>query len=208
GVYFVTQTPKDVPSEILGQLGNRVQHALRAFTPEDAKALKATVSTFPKSEFYDLEQLLTGMGIGEAAVTLLSESGVPTPVVHTKMTPPVSRMGPADDLDAAAKASPLWAKYGERVDNQSAREMLAARMAPAARGAARAGAGGGAAGGGAAGGAGDGGGQPQAAPADPAHAAAAGGTMATVSAFLKSKEGKQLEKQVVRGVFGLLKKSL
>src|SRR5581483_5265703 len=125
GVYFVTQTPKDVPSEILGQLGNRVQHALRAFTPEDAKALKATVSTFPKSEFYDLEQLLTGMGIGEAAVTLLSEAGVPTPVVQTKMTPPSSRMGPADDIEAAAKASPLWAKYGERVDNESAREMLA-----------------------------------------------------------------------------------
>lgn len=129
GVYFVTQTPKDVPSEILGQLGNRVQHALRAFTPEDAKALKATVSTFPKSEFYDLEQLLTGMGIGEAAVTILSATGVPTPVVHTRMTPPVSRMGPADDVDRRAKLSPLWGKYGERVDNQSAREMLAERIA-------------------------------------------------------------------------------
>ena len=132
GVYFVTQTPKDVPSEILGQLGNRVQHALRAFTPEDAKALKATVSTFPKSAFYDLEALLTGMGIGEAAVTILSESGVPTPVVQTRMTPPASRMGPADDVDGKAKASPLWAKYGQRVDNESAREILAARMAPAA----------------------------------------------------------------------------
>ena len=132
GVYFVTQTPKDVPSEILGQLGNRVQHALRAFTPEDAKALRATVSTFPKSPFYDLEALLTGMGIGEAAVTILSESGVPTPVVQTRMTPPASRMGPADDVDGKAKASPLWAKYGQRVDNESAREILAARMAPAA----------------------------------------------------------------------------
>ena len=96
GIYFITQTPKDVPSEILGQLGNRVQHALRAFTPEDAKALKATVSTFPKSAFYDMETLLTGMGIGEAAVTILSETGVPTPVVHTRMTPPASRMGPAE----------------------------------------------------------------------------------------------------------------
>ena len=132
GVYFITQTPKDVPSEILGQLGNRVQHALRAFTPEDAKALKATVSTFPKSAFYDMETLLTGMGIGEAAVTILSETGVPTPVVHTRITPPSSRMGPADDVEAKAKASPLWAKYGTRVDNQSAREILAARMAPPA----------------------------------------------------------------------------
>src|SRR5689334_10713018 len=133
GVYFITQTPRDVPSEILGQLGNRVQHALRAFTPEDAKALKATVSTFPKSPFYDLETLLTSMGIGEAAVTILSETGVPTPVVHTRMTPPASRMDPAGDVGAMAKASPLWAAYGERIDNQSSREILAARMAqPAA----------------------------------------------------------------------------
>src|SRR5579875_1548153 len=132
GVYFITQTPKDVPSEVLGQLSNRVQHALRAFTPEDAKALKATVSTFPKSEFYDLDTLLTSLGIGEAAVTILSESGVPTPVVHTRVVPPASRMGPADNVAAQAQASPLWAKYGTRVDNQSAREILAARQAAAA----------------------------------------------------------------------------
>src|SRR5580704_5440992 len=138
GVYFVTQTPKDVPSEIRGQLSNRVQHALRAFTPEDAKALKATVSTFPKSAFYDLETLLTSMGIGEAAVTILSETGVPTPVVHTRIVPPASRMGPADDVAGQAQASPLWAKYGQRVDNQSAREILAARLAaPAAAAPAR-----------------------------------------------------------------------
>src|SRR3954470_9520424 len=132
GVFFVTQTPKDLPADVLGQLGNRVQHALRAFTPDDAKALKATVSTFPKSDFYDLDELLTQMGIGEAAVTVLSEEGVPTPVVHTRMLAPASRMAPADDVDGAAKASPLFAKYGTRVDNVSAREMLAARMeAPA-----------------------------------------------------------------------------
>src|SRR3954469_873970 len=128
GVFFVTQTPKDIPAEILGQLGNRVQHALRAFTPDDAKALKATVSTFPKSDFYDLDELLTGMGIGEAAVTILSETGVPTPVVHTRITPPASRMGPADDVAGAAKASPLWAKYGTPMDAQSAREILASRI--------------------------------------------------------------------------------
>src|SRR4051794_26302031 len=92
GVFFVTQTPKDIPADVLGQLGNRVQHALRAFTPDDAKALKASVSTFPKSSFYDLEELLTGMGIGEAAVTILSETGIPTPVVHTRMVAPRSRM--------------------------------------------------------------------------------------------------------------------
>ncbi|GAA3227735.1 hypothetical protein GCM10020256_39320 [Streptomyces thermocoprophilus] len=82
GVFFVTQTPKDVPSDVLGQLGNRVQHALRAFTPDDEKALKATVRTFPDSP-YDLEELLTGLGTGEAVVTVLSESGAPTPVAAT-----------------------------------------------------------------------------------------------------------------------------
>ena len=121
-----------MPGDVLGQLGNRVQHALRAFTPDDAKALKATVSTFPKSEFYDLEELLTPLGIGEAAVTILDENGVPTPVVHTRMLAPASRMGPADDVDGAAKASPLFAKYGERVDAGVARELLAARMEKAA----------------------------------------------------------------------------
>src|SRR5690348_3405036 len=131
GVFFVTQTPKDVPADVLAQLGNRVQHALRAFTPDDAKALKATVSTFPKSDYYELGSLLTQLGIGEAAVTILSETGVPTPVVHTKLRAPEARMAPADGVDAAAKASPLYAKYGTRVDNQSAREMLAARLAPA-----------------------------------------------------------------------------
>src|SRR3954470_2392130 len=128
GVYFVTQTPKDIPADVLGQLGNRVQHALRAFTPDDAKGLKATVSTFPKSEFYDLGELLTQLGIGEAAVTVLSEGGVPTPVVHTKMLAPASRMAPVDDVDARAKASSLWAKYGARVDSESAREKLASRI--------------------------------------------------------------------------------
>ena len=79
GVFFVTQVPDDVPASVLGQLGNRVQHALRAFTPDDAKALKAAASTYPTSEFYDVEELLTSMGIGEAAVTTLSDEGVPTP---------------------------------------------------------------------------------------------------------------------------------
>src|SRR5689334_18931178 len=132
GVFFVTQTPKDVPAAVLGQLGNRIQHAQRAFTPQDAKALKATVTTFPKSDFYDVGELLTQLGIGEAAVTILSETGVPTPVVHTKLRAPSARMAPADDVDGAAKASPLFAKYGTRTDAQSAREMLAARVQEAA----------------------------------------------------------------------------
>src|SRR3954468_14321824 len=132
GIFFVTQTPKDIDADVLAQLGNRVQHALRAFTPDDAKSLRATVSTFPRSDFYDLKELLPQLGIGEAAVTILAENGVPTPVVHTRMVAPRSRMAPADDVAGAATASPLYAKYGARVDRESAKELLAARMAAAA----------------------------------------------------------------------------
>ncbi|MFB7290760.1 helicase HerA-like domain-containing protein [Actinacidiphila glaucinigra] len=128
GIFFVTQTPKDVPSEVLGQLGNRVQHALRAFTPEDAKALKATVRTFPTSP-YDLEELLTGLGTGEAVVTVLDEDGAPTPVAAVRLRAPRSLMGPADPaaMDAAIGNSPLYGRYAQAVDRESAYERLAGR---------------------------------------------------------------------------------
>jgi uncharacterized protein len=206
GVFFVTQQPTDIPDEVLGQLGMRVQHALRAFTPADAKDLRATVSTYPRSDFYDLETLLTSMGTGEAAVTLLSEAGVPTPVAHTRLVAPASRMAPADDVDGAARASPLWAHYGERTDPQSAREMLAARLD-----------------------AGDG----EAAPAEPAEGgepelehipipesmraprrrrtrrrapAPAGSTPDAIGDFLTSRSGRALQREIVRGMFGLLRR--
>ncbi len=135
GVFFVTQTPKDVPGDVLAQLGNRVQHALRAFTPDDAKTLKATVGTFPKSEVYaDLGELLTTLGIGEAVVTILSENGAPTPVAWTRMRPPSSLMaqlGPAQQT-ALVAASPLQTEYGAPVDRDSAYERLLAKVAPAA----------------------------------------------------------------------------
>ncbi|NHU85973.1 DUF853 family protein [Kocuria sp. JC486] len=129
GVFFITQTPKDVPAEVLGQLGNRVQHALRAFTPDDAKALKATARTYPSSE-YDLEQLLTQLGTGEAVVTVLSESGAPTPVAWTRMRAPETLMDIAPDavFDAVIAASPLTAKYSEPVDRESAYEVLKERL--------------------------------------------------------------------------------
>ncbi len=129
GVFFVTQTPRDVPAGVLGQLGNRVQHALRAFTPEDAKALKATVKTFPKSD-YDLEELLTQLGTGEAVVTVLSERGAPTPVAWTRMRAPQSLMGPIDAaaLTSAVQGSSLHSKYAEAIDRESAYEMLTARL--------------------------------------------------------------------------------
>ncbi|MGW4006907.1 helicase HerA-like domain-containing protein, partial [Streptomyces nigra] len=125
GVFFVTQTPKDVPAEVLGQLGNRVQHALRAFTPDDQKALRATVKTFPDSP-YDLEELLTGLGTGEAVVTVLSEKGAPTPVAATRLRAPESLMGPleAEALDRAVTESALHKRYAQAVDRESAYEKL------------------------------------------------------------------------------------
>ncbi|PIB04902.1 ATP-binding protein [Streptomyces sp. HG99] len=126
GVFFVTQTPKDVPGDVLAQLGNRVQHALRAFTPDDQKALKATVKTFPDSA-YDLEEDLTVLGTGEAVVTVLSEKGAPTPVAVTRLRAPQSLMGPVDAtaLDRAVTSSPLYGRYAQAVDRESAYERLA-----------------------------------------------------------------------------------
>ena len=177
---------------MLGQLGNRVQHALRAFTPQDAKALKATVSTFPRSDFYDLTELLPSMAIGEAAVTMLSESGVPTPVVHTRLRAPRSRMAPADDVAALAAASPLATKYATRLERESARELLGSRLAQSAP-------------------------KPEAEPQpehvpapkrrrEPAQAAARRPT--AIGDFLTSRQGKALQRQVLRGVFGMLRKRL
>jgi DNA double-strand break repair helicase HerA and related ATPase len=129
GVFFVTQTPKDVPDEVLAQLGSRVQHQLRAHTPNDAKALKATVSTFPTSS-YDLAEVLTSLGIGEAIVTVMNEDGAPTPVAWTRLRAPQSLMAPApaDKITAAVQASPNNAKYTAVVDRESAHEKLAAKL--------------------------------------------------------------------------------
>jgi DNA helicase HerA-like ATPase len=129
GVFFVTQTPKDVPDDVLAQLGSRVQHQLRAHTPNDAKALKATVSTFPNST-YDLGEVLTQLGIGEAIVTVMNERGAPTPVAWTRLRAPQSLMAPApaEQLAAAVSGSPNNAKYTEVVDRESAYEKLAAKV--------------------------------------------------------------------------------
>ena len=134
GVFFCTQLPTDVPNNVLSQLGGRIQHALRAFTPDDQKALSKTVRTYPKTDVYDLESALTSLGIGEAIVTVLSEKGAPTPVAWTRMRAPRSLMdtiGP-DAIAAAAKASPLQAEYGQTIDRESAYERLNAKLQPAA----------------------------------------------------------------------------
>lgn len=130
GVFFCTQNPTDLPNAVLGQLGNRVQHALRAFTPDDATALAKAVKTYPRSEDYDLEKALTTLGIGEAVVTVMSETGAPTPVAWTRLRAPRSLMAQLDPAEQTklVQASPLAAKYGESVDRESAYERLAKRM--------------------------------------------------------------------------------
>jgi uncharacterized protein len=126
GVFFCTQLPTDVPNSVLSQLGARIQHALRAFTPDDQQALTKTVRTYPKTDVYDLASALTSLGIGEAVVTVLSERGAPTPVAWTRLRSPRSLMAAIGDdaIATAAKASPLQATYGQTVDSRSAYEIL------------------------------------------------------------------------------------
>ncbi len=129
GVFFVTQSPKDVPSDVLAQLGNRVQHALRAFTPDDAKALKAAASTYPHSA-YDLTTLLTSLGTGEAVITVLSDRGAPTPVAWTRMRAPQSLMAPAPEATVSEiiASSHIAQAYAAVQDRESAYEKLQARL--------------------------------------------------------------------------------
>jgi len=183
GVYFVTQTPKDVPEDVLAQLGHRVQHALRAHTPDDEKNLRAAVRTFPKTEFYDLEETLTSLGIGEAVVTALDVRGVPTPVVATRLIPPASRMAPLtpEELQADIRSSDLLAEYGKSVDRDSAREMLARRIEKTAE---------------------------MQAPAAPARSGGAAGMGKVLGGALvgslAATVGRTVGRELVRGIFGML----
>ena len=133
GVYFVTQVPADVPSSVLAQLGNRVQHALRAFTPDDADNLRKAARTFPMTDFYDVETTLTSLGTGEALVTVLSPRGVPTPLAATRLIPPDSLMAPIEEVvfRGHIAMSPFQAKYGATVDRDSAHERITGRIAAA-----------------------------------------------------------------------------
>lgn len=130
GVFFCTQLTQDVPPTVLSQLGNRVHHVIRAFTPNDVRDLKETIKTFPKSGFYDLEQQFTQLGTGQAFITVLNEKGIPTETVVTHLTPPASLMGPlsADDYSKHVSQSEMTAKYLEPVDPRSAFEILGERM--------------------------------------------------------------------------------
>jgi uncharacterized protein len=200
GVFFVTQQPQDLPEGVLAQLGTWVQHALRARTPRDAKALRATVELLPASDAFDVAAALPALGIGEALVTTLDERGVPTPVVHARLPGPRSRMDPAGDLDALARGGDLWAKYGARLDRESAAEVLAARMEAAEAGPAPA--------------------EvptpspleripvPELPPAPAPRRRRAPASTGDLGGYLRSREGQRLQREVVRGVFGMLRKRL
>ncbi len=135
GVYFITQNPDDVPSDILGQLGNRVQHALRAYTPRDQKALRAAAETFRPNERFDTEDAIRDVGVGEALVSTLEKKGVPSVVERTLIRPPSSRLGPIDDAErkAAMQASAVIGLYDTPTDRDSAHEILARRAERAAQ---------------------------------------------------------------------------
>jgi uncharacterized protein len=129
GVYFVTQNPLDVPDDVLGQLGNRVQHALRAFTPRDQKAVRAAAETFRQNPKFSTEKTITELGVGEALVSTLEAGGTPSIVERTLIAPPSARVGPINDAERkeVTRASPLRSKYDEVLDAESAYEMLAKR---------------------------------------------------------------------------------
>jgi uncharacterized protein len=130
GIFFCTQLTGDIPPTVLGQLGNRIHHVIRAFTPNDVKSLKATVKTFPRSDFYDMEQQFTQLGTGQAFITVLNEKGIPTETVVTHLAPPASLMGPltTQHYNELLQSSELNRKYKEAVNPQSAYEMLESRL--------------------------------------------------------------------------------
>jgi DNA helicase HerA-like ATPase len=130
GIFFITQTPVDIPGAILGQLGMKVQHAFRAFTANDRKDLKLISQNYPLSDYYDIENLLTELGIGEALVTVLNEKGSPTPIAHTMLCAPQSRMDvlSKEEMDDLLSNSALVKKYNQEIDRESAFEILSAKL--------------------------------------------------------------------------------
>ncbi len=130
GIFFITQNPADIPEAVLGQLGLKIQHALRAFTAKDRKAIKLAAQNYPLSDYYDVEQLLTELGIGEAFLTGLNEKGIPTPLVHTYLRAPQSRMDVLTDreIEEILEQSKILEKYTEEIDRESAYEILSAKI--------------------------------------------------------------------------------
>jgi DNA helicase HerA-like ATPase len=140
GVYFVTQSPADIPEIVLSQLGNRIQHALRAYTPSDQKAVRAAAQSFRANENVDVAKEIQELGVGEALVSTLDAKGAPTPVARTKIRPPNSQVGPIllAERQALMRANAAGRAYEKAVDRESAHEILGRRAAQAAEAAARA----------------------------------------------------------------------
>ena len=187
GVFFCSQMAQDLPDTVLSQLGNRFQHVLRAFTPDDAKKLRDTVNTYPRSAYYDIAQTLTQMGIGQALITVLNEKGIPTEVAHTHLVPPVSFMGPLDEstYQSLVESSEMRAKYAASVDPTSAREILAEKMGkvPAQKQ----------------------GEESQAKPEPKATSTAKRGSeKSVVEQVVNSSLGRSIGREIVRGIFGML----
>ena len=134
GIFFCTQNPMDVPASVLGQLGLKVQHALRAFTAADRKVIKQTAENYPETDFYKTEDLITQLGIGEALVTMLNEKGIPTPLAHVMLCSPRSRMDVLTDEEVKEinAKSKLVARYSQVIDSHSAYEILTAKLQEAA----------------------------------------------------------------------------
>jgi uncharacterized protein len=134
GIFFCTQNPQDIPAGVLAQLGLKIQHALRAFTAADRKTIKQAAENYPETDFYDVDSLITQLGTGEALITMLNEKGIPTPIVHTMLIPPSSRMDiltPGEISDIVAK-SKIKKKYDQDIDSQSAYEILNSKLDEAA----------------------------------------------------------------------------
>ena len=130
GLYFVTQNPADIPDDVLGQLGLKIQHALRAFTAKDRKAIRLAAQNYPETDYYDVDQLLTELGIGEALVTALNEKGIPTPLAHCLLRAPQSRMDVLSDreINDILRESTMINKYNEVIDRESAHEILSDKI--------------------------------------------------------------------------------
>ncbi len=189
GIFFCTQSPTDIPDNVLGQLGLKVQHALRAFTAKDRKAMKKAAENYPISPFYKTDELLTQLGIGEAFVTLLNEKGIPTPLVHTFLMTPRSRMGvlAQAEFEKEVAQSQISAYYNEVIDKESAFEILNKKAQQYSK-AANA----------------------------PTHAAKAAKAISAkekqekswLTTFMNSSAGRQVERSLVRTLFGVLKRAL
>jgi len=134
GIFFCTQNPADVPASVLGQLGLKVQHALRAFTANDRKDIKQTAENYPLSDFYKTDEIITQLGMGEALITCLNEKGIPTPLAATMLCAPKSRMDilTENEIDTLVSNSKITAKYNKDIDSESAYEILNAKLQEAA----------------------------------------------------------------------------